>query len=69
MAHVSERTGPIFKLEYVMYISIHLQIQVIYYNNISVLNKQRVVLLALFCYVCLSIHLSAHLLTLLNCDG
>lgn len=69
MAHASERTGPISKLEYVMYISKHLQIQVMYYNTISVLNKQRVALLSLFCYVCLSIHLSAHLFTLLNCYG
>lgn len=61
MAHSSERKGPISKLEYVMYISKHLQIQVMHYNTISVLNKERVALLSLFCYVCLSIHLSAYL--------
>lgn len=53
----------------VIYISKHLQIQVMYYNTISVLKKQRLALLSLFSYVYLSIHLSAHLLTLLNCDG
>lgn len=69
MVHVSESKGPIFKMEYVMYISKHLQLYIMYYNTISVLKKQRLALLSLFCYICLSIHLSAHLLTLLNCNG
>ena len=69
MAHVSERTGPIFKLEFVIYISKHLQIQVMYYNTISVLKKQRLALLSLFSYVYLSIRLSAHLLKLLTVMG
>jgi hypothetical protein len=69
MVHVSERKGPIFNMEYVMYISKHLQLHIMYYNTILVLKKQRLALLSLFCYICLSIHLSGHLLTLINCDG